>query len=1174
MRKTYGNTWWGKEFLNSLSNIDLTNRLPRGRTYANTGKVLDIGLKNEGIYAKVQGTKRLPYRIKLNLPKLSEGDKDLIINELINNPIYLSQLLNRKLPIGLAKFCDNHGIKIFPKSWYELDFECNCPDWATPCKHQAAVIYMTSLEIDKDPFLIFKLQGLDINEALKANNIILESIHQNKIPTVDSLWVDFVDYDAEAVDVLAILETIDYTTIPYCGTSLFSVISEKPPFYNSGDFKKILQKLYVDVAKHYAKYQPSEEDTEEKFPFFYRTDEMNIIISDELEFKEMICYSDETQIFQTKELTYLIEWLDAAPIGQLPNYTQPIMALFSIYQFSIKLLQHAAFIPQVIQSNKQRYGLRWLPATISNEVKKIEEQLVKLMPEGTIAFNFHEQGKKQIKMCQPEQQASILISIFLRYFITQAFKDANKYYEKEVELLFFHEEYLSFNDFENKEIPHLVHLWLSKFLIAKKEYIPLIKVEESNGYFKLELFIENKIDLNNPLISIKELFENKALASVKAGALQDIALLIEHFPDIEKLLSNSDYALRYGFQEFTEILIQTLPVIQLFGINILLPKGLRKLGRPKLSMSISAEGESGDIGSTSNISLENLLTFNWKIAVGDKVISADEFEKEVKGLTGIVKIQDQFVLIDGKEMKTILENIQNPPKVSSIDVFQAALAEDYNNATIALDDKAQQTLSNLLQIEHIKTPTNLLATLRPYQQRGYEWLYKNSKIGFGSLIADDMGLGKTLQVITTLLKFKQEGLLKKEKALVILPTTLLTNWEKEIQKFAPELQVQVYHGSNRNLDYQANDVILTTYGIARTEVAQLSKIKWFTLILDEAQNIKNPQTSQTKAIKKLKADIKIAMTGTPVENRLSEYWSIFDFINKGYLFGLKKFKDQFARPIELDRDKHALERFRKITAPFIMRRVKTDKTIIQDLPDKIETNQFCHLTKKQAALYQNVVDEMLEQVQKTSAIERKGMILKLLTALKQICNHPSQFLKLEDIKADESGKTQLLLDLLQQIFSSKQKVIIFTQYRQMGELLVRLIKETLNEEIKFLHGGVSRSNRDVMVDDFQEKPYVRAMLISLRAGGTGLNLTAASNVIHFDLWWNPAVEAQATDRAYRIGQKNKVQVHRFITEKTFEEKIDKLIQSKKELANLTLSTGENWLGDLSNDDLKELVKLD
>jgi SNF2 family DNA or RNA helicase/uncharacterized Zn finger protein len=1174
MRKTYGNTWWGKQWLSALSDIDFSNRLPRGRTYANTGKVIDISVKYDRIQAKVQGTRSLPYRINLAFPKLTEPQKKEIIEQIMHNPIYLSQLLNRKLPIGLANYCQENKIKIFPKNWHDLTLDCSCPDWATPCKHQAAVLYIFSLEIDKDPFLVFKLQGLNIFEELERHSIVIESKHQNTIAEISESWVDFVDYAEETPELLPLLDKLDYTIIPDCRDTLFSVISEKPPFYHSGDFKKILEKTYGDVAKKYAKYVPAEEDADDKISFFYQTDEMNIIISDELEFKEIICYSDEELIFQTKELTYLIEWLDSAPVGQLPNYSHPIMALYAIYHFAIKLLQKSAYIPQVIKSNRNRYGIRWLPAMISKEVKQIDELLEELMPEGTIAFNFVENGKRVIKMSKTEEQASILTSIFLRHFIAKAFLESDKYYEKDVELLFFYEEYISFSDFESKEIPRLVHLWLSKFFINKKDYIPLIKVEETDDNFKLQLFIENRVDESQNLISIEELFTSDDLEDVKVGALQDIALLIEHFPDIEKLLQNEDYSLLYSFQEFTEILLKILPAIQLFGIKILLPKALRKLAMPKASMEIFSDTEEGEVGQTSGISLDNLLKFNWKVAVGDQLIPVAEFEKMVQGLSGIVKIKDQFVLVDGKEMESLLEKIKNPPKVTAQEILQSALAEEYNGATVVLDAKAQKILNDLLNIDEVAQPKDLLATLRPYQERGYEWLYKNSKIGFGSLIADDMGLGKTLQVITTLLKFKQEGLLKKQKVLAILPTTLLTNWQKEIIKFAPELNVQVYHGTNRKLNVKDHDIILTTYGIARTETTELSKIKWQVLILDEAQNIKNPQTGQTKAIKKLKANVKIAMTGTPVENRLSEYWSIFDFINKGYLFGLKKFKDKFARPIELDRDKHALEQFRKITSPFILRRVKTDKTIIQDLPDKIETNQFCNLTKKQAALYQNVVDNMLQQVEKTEAIERRGLILKLLTALKQICNHPSQYLKLGDIKADESGKTELLLDLLRQIFNANQKVIIFTQYRQMGDLLMKLIKEELNVDVPFLHGGVSRKNRDLMVDNFQEKTYVKAMLISLKAGGTGLNLTAASNVIHYDLWWNPAVEAQATDRAYRIGQKQNVQVHRFITEKTFEEKIDKLIQSKKELANLAVASGENWLGDMTNADLKELVRLE
>ncbi len=1173
MRRTYGNTWWGKQWLNALSNIDFTNRLPRGRTYANTGKVIDISVKQGVIHGKVQGTRQTPYRVKLNFPKLSETSKKLIIDQIIHNPIYLSQLLNRKLPIGLIDFCDNARIRIFPKNWHDLDFDCSCPDWAVPCKHQAAVIYILSLEIDKDPFLVFKLQGLNIFEELGKREFTIESKHQNKIVEIEDIWVDFVEYSEEIPEPLPILEQLDYTAISDCRTALFSILSEKPPFYNTGDFKKILERTYVDIAKKYSKYLPIEDENDEKFPFFYRTDELNIIISDELEFKEMICYSDEEAIFQTKELSYLIEWLDAAPVGQLSDYSHPIMALYAIYQFSIKLLQKSAYLPQVIKSTKDRYGIRWLPATISEEVKHIEQLLEKLMPEGTIVFNFVEKGKRMIKMSKTAEQANILTSIFLRHLIAKAFLESDKYYEKDVELLFFYEEYISFNDFEAKEVPRLVHLWLSKFFISQKDYIPLIKVEEKDGFFKVEIFIENKIDPMQPLISITELFGNDDLEAIKMSALQDIALLIEHFPDIERLLESDDYSLLYGFQDFTNIFLTILPALQLFGIKILLPKSLRKLAIPQISMEIFTN-ETSDSERRSSINLDSLLQFNWRIAVGDQVIAADEFAKMVKGLSGIVKIKDQYVLVDSKEVKYLLDRIKHPPKITTQEVLQSALAQEYNGAKVLLEPKVQQLLNELLNTQKVEQPQNLLATLRPYQERGYEWLYKNSKIGFGSLIADDMGLGKTLQVITTLLKFKQEGLLEEQKALVILPTTLLTNWQKEINKFAPDLAVQVYHGTNRKLQIKEHDIILTTYGVSRTEIFDFSKIKWAVLILDEAQNIKNPKTGQAKAIKKLKANIKIAMTGTPVENRLSEYWSIFDFINKGYLFGLQRFKDKFARPIELDRDKNALERFQKITSPFILRRLKTDKTIIQDLPDKIETDRYCNLTKKQAALYQNVVDNMLEQVENTDSIERKGLILKLLTNLKQICNHPAQFLKNDQINIVDSGKTALLIDLLQQIFNANQKVIIFTQYRQMGDLLATLIKNELNVTVPFLHGGISRGNRDIMVDNFQEKPYVKAMLISLKAGGTGLNLTAASNVIHYDLWWNPAVEAQATDRAYRIGQKQNVQVHRFITEKTFEEKINKLIQSKKELASLAVATGESWLGDLSNDDLKELIRLE
>jgi SNF2 family DNA or RNA helicase len=402
--------------------------------------------------------------------------------------------------------------------------------------------------------------------------------------------------------------------------------------------------------------------------------------------------------------------------------------------------------------------------------------------------------------------------------------------------------------------------------------------------------------------------------------------------------------------------------------------------------------------------------------------------------------------------------------------------------------------------------------------------------------------------------------------MIIVPTSLLNNWENELEKFAPSLGFFSYYGLKREV--KDSDILITTYDIARRDLALLKKEKIDCLIIDEAQKIKNPNTETTKAIKSIKAKYKIALSGTPVENNLAELWSIFDFALPKYLKTLKDFTKNYAKDIEIQKDIQKIEKLKKITAPFMLRRLKSDKTIAPDLPEKIIIDDYSTMTKNQAALYQNVVDESFRILD--SEEDQKGLILKLIISLKQICNHPRNYDKTSDIDSALSGKSQQLINRLDTILQRDEKVLIFTQYTQMGDILVKMIEDELLTTPLYLKGSQSKKKRDEIVDSFQNDPKHKIFILSLKAGGVGLNLTAANHVIHYDLWFNPAVENQATDRAFRIGQNKNVSVYRFITKNSFEEKIDKMIKAKQELSNLSVSIGENWLGNMDKDELREI----
>jgi SNF2 family DNA or RNA helicase/uncharacterized Zn finger protein len=1174
----YGRTWWGEQWLKALDRIDFSNRLPRGRSYANKGMVASVKINENMVQAKVKGSRPKPYDITLIVPPFFDEEKKVFIESIKNNPLVVSQLLNRQLPKELLEIAEKNNIKIFPQSWQDIKLNCSCPDWAVPCKHLAAVIYTISNEIDQNPFLIFNLHRFDLVNELSAHQLQLQELKEENIFSIQDC---IAPKKISSPETNAKPETPDFSLIENLLPTLPLLFTANPLFCD-GDFKPVIQNHYRRHSKYEQTYLAQLKKEQNVLSNDYRYYDYRLIAYEDGEMN-LIAKDSEDKIYPLSKNELLV-LLAQTESKHLDNYQPSFVLLYRTFRFCNLLAERGALLPRLFKADKENYRIQWIPALINASVKKVFDDLLQWYPGDLIQIgNPDGLTKKKPSKSNPillpakkEEALILLCSSFSNASVQNCYnnvwrsvKTSNKEGWK-INDLFFDNASHRFENFSEKEIPNTIQLWLNRFYISKKDYSPVLQVTESgnNNGFEVEVLIK---DNKAPMQPVESLFAFMKKESEKQfAALKDLQLLTHYLPELnDTIASKGKQKLRYSSQTFTEVLTGILPAIRLFGIQTLLPKSLQHLLKPQVTVSLTAKGNNKKY-----FSLTELLDYDWKVSMGDSFISPEEFIKLSQQSAGLVKIRDQYVMMSQEEIEKVIKKLAQPAAPKAFALLQAALSDDYEGAPVQIDATLKNKINEILKTDGTSLPLQLNAQLRHYQHRGFSWLYKNAQLGLGSLLADDMGLGKTLQVITTLQKFKEEGALKNKPALVIAPTTLISNWKAEIERFAPSLNATIFHGSARNTEFKQADVVITTYGISRTENERLSKQPWYALVIDEAQNIKNAETAQTKAVKKIKADIKIAMSGTPVENRLMEYWSIFDFANPGYLGNTNWFNEEYAKPIELNQDKKRLEKFTKITSPFIMRRVKTDKNIISDLPDKIENNQFCNLTKEQAALYKSITHDLMQEVENAEGINRRGIILKLLTILKQVCNHPLQYLKNgNDIKPEQSGKMMLLLQLLETIYENGEKVLIFSQYKEMGGLLRSVIYEHFGKKALQLHGGNTRKERDEMVRSFQMNPLSDTFILSLKAGGTGLNLTSGNHVIHYDLWWNPAVEAQATDRAFRIGQQKNVMVHRMITKGTLEEKIDDMLHSKKQLANMTVANGEKWIGELSDQDLKQLVAL-
>jgi len=1179
MPKYFGKTWWGEQWLNSLSNIDYSNRLPRGSAYARNGSIAGISIADNMIKGKVQGSRPKPYEVTIIIPPFFEPEIKKLVRSISERPVLISRLLNRELDPELLNIAESNGLKVFPRQWTDFKMQCNCPDWAVPCKHLAAVIYQLSAEIDNNPFLVFQLHRVDLPTELRKENIHIENKGDASIPSLASLLAARKD-DGRKKSRGAAPEghnnpyaKPDLSSLPSLTDALIQLLADAPVFYqHTGNFKEKYAVALRRVARSAQKvlYEKTHlDDLLDLSPSSKATNPVRI--DPHTRCRLSLTGDNKCSVWINDKKTrvsmaQLIPALWHLPPGRMQDYQPSVAALRNTLLLGMNLAANGAIIPQVYKTTTGKYGIRWLPALLSDEVGAVVARLRPSLPGGLLWLETRE--------IDGEHAPVHLLSVFLDTLVQglSGIQAGDIFLD-----LFFRNAIHPFDKPGQKSLGGGIQSWLQRYYLTQRDYTPALVVEESRGEkFQLTVTIHDNTKPFEPPVPLMYMLSQKKFERVRFDVLQVLAQLGSLIPGLDQHINTDGRdAIRMDTAGLTPFLLQAIPAIRLLGISVLLPKSLQQILKPRPSLRIKQK-----IGSTAGLRLDKLLDFDWQVAIGDHLLDEEAFRRLVKNADTLVKYKTGYIYVTADDLEKLHKHFTQTETLSPLGMLRAALGNDYFGARVALTDEVRQLIKDLTSPENISLPAGLNARLRPYQHRGYSWMIRNTRIGFGSVIADDMGLGKTLQVIAALLKYKEDGLLNDAKALVIAPTGLLTNWQAELEKFAPSLRYKIYHGTGRSHSKKdAYDVLLTSYGIARADADKLKKLKWQVVVIDEAQNIKNHGAAQSKAVKSIGAGTFIAMSGTPVENRLSELWSIMDFSNRGFLGNLAEFRDTFAAPIENQNDAEAARKLKAVTAPFLLRRLKSDKTIINDLPDKIEVDSFCHLVKEQAGLYEKTLEKAMEDIQAVAGTDsrslftRQGLVLQMILALKQICNHPAQFLKSKATNPALSGKMELMFDKLDTILESNEKVLIFTQFTEMGSLLERFIESRFGSKPLYYHGGCSLQQRKEMVRAFQEDPAERVFILSLKAAGTGLNLTAASHVIHYDLWWNPAVEAQATDRAYRIGQKSNVMVHRFISKGTFEEKINEMIQQKKHLANLAVATGENWIGNLSNKELNEIFRL-
>ncbi len=1152
-RVVYGKSPWGAYFIETLLSHYDEGRLQRGRTYANTGRVAAVSVAGTDIDANVEGNYRPWYRVRLKFPVFSVEEREAVLGLIRARPSVLAAVSSGELPMELIGDLEKAGIDLLPRDWGKLKRSCDCPDYGDPCKHMAAVYYSIAREIDQNPFALFLLRGLDLRAEFALGE-------RDELPPAVVLVPREMpepgreNSDGEAPRVEPELALGDnYISF------VLSVLRPSPAFWNR-DFKTILAEFHHLSARSYEAALTVSRRPPRAAGLRLR-ERAFVLVPDaasEFDAPPKLRASRPAADDETLEL------LEAAPLflsAEDPGGTPSYRFFFYLYRLFFLVVRAGAFVPAPSeQGNVLRVA--WKPLSSVDAVEKQIAAVGRLCPP-LIKLS----GGARASWADGRSTAEYLLAALCTAYARSLDFAAGRAGRADPVLdLFFSGGMLDTGTMAYRSTPRAIRTWLSV-------------LDRRADVFRYRFTVKASAALRSEQARSSECRTYKLGAELaRAGqatwtklraasglddaveALGFAALLSGYLPELAELEKTDSVAL--SEERLLFFLREAAPALRRLGAEVLLPKELGRELKPRLTVGASLKaGGSLQPG----IGLPDLLAYDWKVAVGDAVYDLKEFRALLKDGKRVVRLKDGFLSLDTDEIRRMLERGGRNP--SAPDAVAAFL-----EGGEAFSPEAREVCGRLLGDKATPAPAGLRAELRHYQLTGYRWAWNNLAAGFGCLLADDMGLGKTVQAIAVALKLKEEGRLARG-ALVVVPASLMVNWSRELERFAPSLAVRNYYGPRRILSPEA-DVHLSTYETILRDAAKLAKRKFSLLVLDEAHGLKNAATKRAQAVRSIRSEAKLALSGTPVENRLEDLRAVMDLVLPGYLGDAASFRRTWRIPIELHRDAETAAALKRATAPFLLRRLKTDPGIVADLPEKTIMDEYATLSTAQAALYESVLSELAGP--KNGAFDdpatRGAIVLKLLTALKQICNHPRAYDGESPLDADKSGKTRLLLDLLRAAFEGDEKVLVFSQYVGTLEVLSEIIRSELGEACLTLHGGMPASARAAAVDRFQKDAAYRVFLISLKAGGVGLNLTAASRVVHYDLWFNPAVENQATDRAFRIGQSRRVFVHRLICENTFEEKIDALIKSKRELAEMSVAAGESWLSDLSPEDLRRLFK--